>query len=52
MDFPNWQLHRGFWQEGLRENTMEAFRQAKKLKCEMIELDVQLSSDQILQCFS
>ncbi len=48
MEFPRWQLHRGFWKQGIRENTMEAFRQAKETGCPMIELDVQCSRDQVL----
>ncbi len=48
MDFPKWQLHRGFWKEGIRENTMEAFRQAKLMECSMVELDVQRSRDGVL----
>lgn len=51
MDFPNWQLHRGFWKEGVRENTMEAFRQAKSNQCQMVELDIQLSRDGVFHVF-
>jgi glycerophosphoryl diester phosphodiesterase len=45
MDFPQWQLHRGFWKEGVRENTLAAFEKAKEMNCEMVEMDVQLSRD-------
>ncbi len=51
MSFPNWQLHRGFWKEGVRENTLEAFQLAKKMGCEMVELDTQLSSDGVFHVF-
>lgn len=51
MKFPNWQLHRGFWQRGVRENTMEAFKQAKLMDCEMVEMDVQVSRDNVLHVF-
>jgi glycerophosphoryl diester phosphodiesterase len=51
MEFPKWQLHRGYWKEGVRENTMEAFRQAKVNECEMIELDAQLSRDNVFHVF-
>ncbi len=47
-DFPTWQLHRGFWRQGVRENTMEAFRQAKEMGCSMVEMDVRCSKDGIL----
>lgn len=51
MTFPEWQLHRGYWKSGVRENTMEAFKKAKEVGCEMIELDVQMSRDRILHTF-
>jgi glycerophosphoryl diester phosphodiesterase len=41
------QVHRGFHLSGIQENTLEAFREAKKRGAEMIELDVQLSKDNI-----
>jgi glycerophosphoryl diester phosphodiesterase len=44
---PRIQVHRGYWLEGLQENTIAAFREACKRGAEMVELDVQLSSDQI-----
>lgn len=43
MDFPQWQLHRGYWQEGVRENTLMAFEEAHRLNCKMVELDVQMN---------
>lgn len=43
--FPKTQIHRGFWQEGIQENTLESFRAAKSANQLMIELDVQLSKD-------
>ena len=49
--FPNWQLHRGFWKAGYRENTMEAFVQVKAQGCDMVEMDLQISRDGILHCF-
>ena len=46
-EIPFWQLHRGYWTGGMRENTLQAFCEAKKLGVQMVELDVQLSSDKI-----
>ncbi len=51
MKFPKWQLHRGFWREGIRENTLKAFEQAKAMGCLMVELDAQLSRDGHLHVF-
>ena len=51
MDFPLWQLHRGYWQEGIRENTMEAFRQAKAKGAQMVEMDIQISGDGVPHVF-
>lgn len=42
---PKWQIHRGYWVDGLQENTLPAFRETKKQGFNMIELDVQLSKD-------
>lgn len=42
---PDFQIHRGYWTEGLQENTLEAFREAAKRGYMMVELDVQLSKD-------
>lgn len=44
---PLYQVHRGYWREGLQENTLAAFREARKRGAEMVELDVQLSADQV-----
>jgi glycerophosphoryl diester phosphodiesterase len=45
---PAYQAHRGAWfQTGLQENTLTAFRMAKKLGAQMVELDVQLSKDNV-----
>lgn len=44
---PKWQIHRGYWIEGLQENTLAAFREAAKRGYQMVELDVQLSKDGI-----
>lgn len=51
LDFPTWQLHRGFWKEGIRENTLRAFEEAKKMHCEMVELDVHMSRDGVLHVY-
>lgn len=51
IQFPQWQIHRGYWQEGVRENTLKAFKQAKQLGAEMVELDVQVSSDGVPHVF-
>lgn len=44
---PTWQAHRGYWIEGIQENSLPAFREAAKKGLKMIELDVQLSMDGI-----
>lgn len=44
---PDFQIHRGYWHEGLQENTLAAFREAAKRGYKMIELDVQLSKDEV-----
>ena len=49
--FPNWQLHRGYWKSGFRENTLEAFKEASKSGCEMIEMDVQWSQDRVVHVY-
>jgi glycerophosphoryl diester phosphodiesterase len=46
-NFPIWQLHRGYWKKGFRENTMDSFREARRHGVEMVELDVQVSRDGI-----
>lgn len=51
MEFPTWQMHRGYWRQGIRENTLEAFKQAKLAGCSMVEMDVQLSRDGIPHVF-
>lgn len=45
------QVHRGYWREGIQENTLEAFREAKRRGAQMVELDVQLSSDGVVVVF-
>jgi glycerophosphoryl diester phosphodiesterase len=42
---PRWQAHRGYWVDGIQENTLAAFREAARRGCAMAELDVQLSQD-------
>lgn len=44
---PRLQAHRGYWLGGAQENTLEAFREARKRGALMFECDVQLSKDQI-----
>lgn len=44
---PRLQAHRGYWLGGAQENTLEAFREARKKKALMFECDVRLSKDQI-----
>lgn len=41
------QAHRGYWVKGLQENTLEAFREARRQGYRMFELDVHLSADGI-----
>lgn len=50
LSFPRWQAHRGAHIWGSRENTMEAFREAKKRGALMFECDVRLSKDAIPIC--
>ncbi|MBT7668814.1 MAG: glycerophosphodiester phosphodiesterase [Bdellovibrionales bacterium] len=47
MAFPRWQNHRGYRLKGALENTLEAFITSKQQGYEMVELDVQLSLEQI-----
>lgn len=47
MEIPFWQLHRGYWVSGMRENTLQAFYAARRLGVQMVELDVQLSGDKV-----
>jgi glycerophosphoryl diester phosphodiesterase len=44
---PRLQAHRGYWLGGAQENTLAAFREAKKRGALMVECDVQLSKDRI-----
>lgn len=39
------QGHRGYWKEGMQENSMDSFRAAKARGLQMIEFDVRLSKD-------
>jgi glycerophosphoryl diester phosphodiesterase len=48
---PLYQVHRGYWREGIQENTLEAFREARHRGADMVELDVQLSGDDIVVVF-
>ena len=51
MEFPSWQMHRGYWKKGVRENTMAAFQQAFAADAQMVEMDVQISRDGIPHVF-
>ncbi|MFP5519005.1 MAG: glycerophosphodiester phosphodiesterase [Bdellovibrionia bacterium] len=42
---PPLQAHRGYWQDGVLENSLESLLQAKKRNFEMAEMDVRLSKD-------
>ena len=44
---PRLQAHRGYWLGGAQENTLEAFREARKRGALTFECDVQLSQDQV-----
>jgi glycerophosphoryl diester phosphodiesterase len=44
---PRLQAHRGFWKEGAQENTLDAFRAAKRRGALMFECDLRLSKDQV-----
>jgi len=48
---PKWQLHRGYWLDGLRENTMQAFEAALEQGADMIELDVRICRSGVIVCF-
>jgi len=41
------QTHRGFWLEGVMENTLESLLAAKKRGSEMVEFDVRLTRDYV-----
>ncbi|MGZ3795020.1 MAG: glycerophosphodiester phosphodiesterase [Pseudobdellovibrionaceae bacterium] len=41
------QTHRGYWQEGIMENTLESLTEAKRRGSEMVEFDVRLTSDYV-----
>jgi glycerophosphoryl diester phosphodiesterase len=47
LSVPRFQAHRGYWVNGAKENTLEAFRAAKAAGALMVEMDVQLSKDGI-----
>ena len=47
LNFPKWQVHRGYWKAGVRENTLQAFVTAKRLGAEMVEMDVQLCRENV-----
>lgn len=44
---PRIQAHRGYWSSGLQENSLEAFREARKRGALMFECDLRLSGDHI-----
>ncbi len=44
-NLPLSQAHRGFWSEGIQENTLDAFRAAVARGAKMIELDVRLAAN-------
>ncbi len=44
---PKYQGHRGYWVDGTRENTLDAFRAAHQKGLQMVEMDVRLSRDSI-----
>jgi glycerophosphoryl diester phosphodiesterase len=46
LSVPRVQSHRGYHIEGKQENTLEAFREARRLGALMVETDVRLSKDQ------
>jgi|SRR6185312_1765158 len=47
LSIPRIQAHRGFCKEGEIENTLSAFRQARKQGALMVETDVRLTRDQV-----
>lgn len=47
LHLPPIQVHRGYCGQGARENTLAAFRAARQLGFEMVELDVRLSRDHV-----
>lgn len=46
-ELPKYQVHRGYWMGGFQENTLHAFKAAAQKGSKMVEMDVQLSRDQI-----
>lgn len=44
---PTFQTHRGYWVEGLRENSLEALAAARARGSEMVEFDVRLTKDYV-----
>lgn len=43
--FPKYQSHRGYWYDGIQENTLASLKMAKEKGFQMAEFDVQLSRD-------
>ncbi len=45
---PKLQCHRGFWVEGLQQNSLDSIREAQARGYKMAEFDVRLSRDQVV----
>lgn len=46
-EVPRWQAHRGYWQKGLRQNSLEALIEAGRVGAQMVEFDVRLTADRV-----
>ena len=48
---PRLQAHRGYWVQGLQQNSLKSIVKAYELKYEMAEFDVRLTKDQVVVLF-
>ena len=48
---PRLQAHRGYWVEGLQQNSLKSIQKAFELKFEMAEFDVRLTKDAVVVLF-
>lgn len=48
---PRLQAHRGYWVEGLQQNSLKSIQKAFEMKYEMAEFDVRLTKDKVVVLF-
>ncbi len=48
---PRLQAHRGYWVEGLQQNSLKSIQKAFELKFEMAEFDVRITKDDVVVLF-